>query len=162
MDFQNAFDVAVTVDAVYDALLDLERVVPCLPGAEVLGHDGDSLSVMVKVRVGATSLQYRAGVSVVGRDDRSHRASLAIRARETRGQGTADATAQLQLEPHGAGTHVQLSTELKLTGKVATMGRGIIAAVSEHLVEQFSRNLFAMLESADPSAGSPPGLTAVT
>jgi len=156
MRFHHEFDVGVALDTVYDALLDIERVAPCLPGAEVLARTGaDAFSVAVKVRVGAASLQYRGDVQVLERDDQARRAVLSIKARETRGQGAAEATAEMRLAAGDAATRVGLDTEVNLTGKAATMGQGIIAAVSERLVGQFAQNLSSMLAPADPRPRGP-------
>lgn len=156
MDFTNTFSIRADVDDVYRTLLDIERVTPCVPGAKVLEQiDERSFKASVKVRVGPVAMQYRSDVEIVSRDDDDHHAVLAVKAREVRGQGTADATAEMRVQPLGDAAEVAVATEVRLTGKVAAMGHGIIQSVSEQLVDQFARNLATMLEGG-PDAQPPP------
>ena len=102
MKFENTFEVDAPIDEVYATLLDVERVAPCVPGAEVIEKSGDNAyTVAIKVRVGPISMTYRGNVEIVERDDANHRAVMRARARETRGQGTADAASTLTLVQEG-------------------------------------------------------------
>ena len=102
MKFENTFAVDAPIDEVYAALLDVERVAPCVPGAEVLDKTGDdAYQVAIKVKVGPISMTYKGNVEVVERDDANHRAVMRARARETRGQGTADARVDMSLAEEG-------------------------------------------------------------
>jgi uncharacterized protein len=156
MKFENAFDVQAPIDEVYATMLDIERVAPCLPGAQVLEKTGDaSYKVAVKIKLGPISMQYRGDVEVIERDDDAHRAVLSIKAREARGQGTADASTEVALR-NGDGdgaTHAVLSADVQLSGKAAAMGQGVIQDVSARLVDQFAANLAAMLEGGGEAAG---------
>ncbi len=158
MKFENEFDVQAPIDEVYAALLDVERVAPCLPGAQVLEKTGDnSYKVAVKVKLGPITMQYQGDVEIVERDDAAHRAVMGIRARETRGQGTADATAEMRLEEREGKTHGTIVSDVQLSGRAASMGRGVIQDVSGRLVDQFSSNLATMLEGgeeAEPEAAA--------
>src|ERR687894_2495088 len=99
MEFQNEFDVQAPIDEVYAAMLDLERVAPAMPGAEVLEkQDDDHYKVAIKVKVGPISMQYRGDVEVVEKNPDSHSAKLKVQARETRGQGTASADVDMRLD----------------------------------------------------------------
>lgn len=168
MEFSNEFDVAAPIDEVYGALLDLERVAPCVPGARVLARTGeDSYEVGIEVKVGPMSMQYRGEVEIVEKDPEGHAAVMRARAREARGQGTASAHVRMSLSGDGAGTHGQIATGLQLSGKAAAMGQGVIQDVSARIVEQFAANLAAMLSreageeapapggEARPAAGGP-------
>src|SRR6476620_4001790 len=105
MKFENTFAVDAPIDEVYTTLLDVERVAPCVPGAEVLEKSGDdAYTVAIKVRVGPISMTYKGNVEIVERDDENHRAVMRARARETRGQGTADARVDLSLVQDGPTT----------------------------------------------------------
>jgi len=159
MEFENAFDVAAPIEAVWSTLLDVERVAPCVPGAEVLERvSDDAYKVAIKVRVGPMSMQYRGDIEIVDTDPATHTARMRARARETRGQGNADADVRMHLSEQDGRTHGTIQTQVQLSGRVAAMGRGIIADVSGKIVEQFSENLAAMLGEgggADPAASEP-------
>src|SRR5690349_6085594 len=137
MKFENTFAVDAPIDEVYATLLDVERVAPCVPGAEVIEKSGDdAYTVAIKVRVGPISMTYRGNVEIVERDEANHRAVMRARARETRGQGTADATVEMKLSGDGDGTHGDITSDVALSGKAASMGRGIIQDVSAKLIDQ--------------------------
>ena len=157
MQFENSFDVEAPVDEVYKALLDVERVAPCVPGAEVLEQNGeDSYKVAIKVKVGPMSMQYKGDVEIVERDEASHRAVMRAKAREARGQGTANADVVLTLASEGdARTHGTMATDVQLSGRVASMGRGIIQDVSARIIDQFSANLAEMLGGGGEPAAEP-------
>src|SRR4051795_9941479 len=156
MKFENTFAVDAPIDEVYATLLDVERVAPCVPGAEVLEKTGDdAYQIAIKVRVGPISMTYRGNVEIVERDEAAHRAVMRARARETRGQGTADARVDLSLTQDGATTNGTMVADVQLAGRAAAMGRGVIQDVSAKIVTTFSQNLEAMLAggggAAEPS-----------
>jgi uncharacterized protein len=152
MKFENTFAVDAPIDEVYATLLDVERVAPCVPGAEVLEKTGDSAyQVAIKVRVGPISMTYRGNVEIVERDDANHRAVMRARARETRGQGTADARVDLALAQDGPTTNGTMVADVQLAGRAAAMGRGVIQDVSAKIVSTFSQNLEAMLRGPAPA-----------
>jgi uncharacterized protein len=166
MKFENTFAVDAPIDEVYATLLDVERVAPCVPGAEVLEKTGDNAyQVAIKVRVGPISMTYRGNVEIVERDDENHRAVMRARARETRGQGTADARVELTLVQEGQTTKGTMVADVQLAGRAAAMGRGVIQDVSAKIISTFAQNLEAMLSGAAPPeaaaapAGGAPGAT---
>src|SRR3954449_7085191 len=102
MEFQNEFDVKAPLDEVWNTVLDVERVAPCVPGAEVLEKvSNDAYKVGIKVKLGPVSMQYRGDMEIVERDDAAHRAVMKVQAKEARGQGTATATATMAMEEAG-------------------------------------------------------------
>jgi len=146
MEFQNEFDVKAPLDQVWDAVLDLERVAPCVPGAEVLERTSDdAYKVGIKVKVGPVSMQYRGDVEIVDKDPSAHHAQMTAKAREARGQGTANANVDMTLSGNGDMTHGTIKTEVQLSGRAAAMGQGVIKDVSARIVDQFSANLAEML-----------------
>jgi uncharacterized protein len=166
MKFENTFAVDAPIDEVYATLLDVERVAPCVPGAEVIEKSGDdAYTVAIKVRVGPISMTYRGNVEIVERDEANHRAVMRARARETRGQGTADARVDLSLAQEGATTNGTMVADVQLAGRAAAMGRGVIQDVSAKLVSTFAQNLEQMLsggggttaDAAPPAATAPAG-----
>jgi carbon monoxide dehydrogenase subunit G len=162
MKFENTFAVEAPIDEVYTTLLDVERVAPCVPGAEVLEKTGDdTYQVAIKVRVGPISMTYRGNVEIVERDDANHHAVMRARARETRGQGTADARVDLSLDQQGETTNGTMVADVQLAGRAAAMGRGVIQDVSAKIVSTFAQNLEAMLAGrgapAEPEAAAAAG-----
>jgi carbon monoxide dehydrogenase subunit G len=158
MRFENTFAVDAPIDAVYAAMLDVERVAPCVPGAEVLERTDDgAYKVAIKVKVGPISMTYRGSVEVVEDDPEARRAVMRVRAREARGQGTADAEVQMRLAQSNGATQGAITTDVQLSGRAGSMGRGVIEDVSGRIVETFAQNLAAMLapESARAAASEP-------
>jgi uncharacterized protein len=157
MQFQNSFEVDAPIEQVWETLLDVERVAPNVPGARVLERtDDDAYKVAIKVKVGPMSMTYNGEVEITERDDAAHRAVMKARAKESRGQGTADADVTMELSTRNGGTAATVATDVKLTGKVATMGQGVIKDVSGRLVDTFAQNLAAMLSGEQAPAEPPP------
>ena len=151
MKFENSFDVNAPIGDVWNALLDVERVAPTVPGAQVLERTGDdAYKVAIKVRVGPMSMTYQGEVEITDRDEAEHRAVMKARARESRGQGTANADVVMVLSGDDGRTSATVTTDVQLSGKVATMGQGVLQDVSGRLVETFAKNLAAMLEGGGP------------
>jgi carbon monoxide dehydrogenase subunit G len=148
MKFENTFAIEAPISQVWDALMDVQRVAPCMPGAQVLERgDGDAYKVGVRVKVGPISMQYRGQVEISERDDAAHTATMRARARETRGQGTANAVIHMSLVERADATQATIETELQLSGRAASMGRGVLVDVSQQLIGEFATNLAAMLGS---------------
>jgi uncharacterized protein len=155
--FENQFDVDAPLEQVWEAMLDVERVAPTVPGAQVLERTGeDAYKVAIKVKVGPMSMTYRGEVEITERDDAAHRAVMKARARESRGQGTADADVTMVLSGANGGTSATVTTEVQLSGKVATMGQGVLQDVSGRLVQTFAENLATMLAGGTAAAVETP------
>src|SRR5215210_3805730 len=156
MRFENRFDVEAPLDRVWDAMLDVERVAPTVPGAQVLEQiSDDAYKVAIKVKVGPMSMTYRGEVEITERDEAAHRAVMKARAKESRGQGTADADVTMVLSGDDGRTSATVTTDVQLSGKVATMGQGVLQDVSRRLIETFAANLAAMLAGGpSPAAGA--------
>jgi carbon monoxide dehydrogenase subunit G len=159
MRFENQFAVDSPIETVWDAVLDVERVAPTVPGAQVLEQTGDdAYKVAIKVRVGPMSMTYRGEVEIAERDDDAHRAVMKARAKEARGQGTADADVTMQLRGENGRTSATVTTEVELSGKAAQMGQGVLQDVAGRLVETFAKNLETMLEGGEaPATEAPAG-----
>jgi uncharacterized protein len=156
MELTNEFEVAVPVAEAWSVLTDVERIAPCLPGAELKEVEGDEYRGLVKVKVGPITASYRGAAHFTELDEVAHRAVLQAEGRETRGQGNASATIVATLSASDLGTKVQVATELSITGKVAQFGRGVLADVSAKLLDQFVQNLETMvLAPAPDTAGEP-------
>jgi carbon monoxide dehydrogenase subunit G len=156
MRFENHFDVDAPLEQVWAAVLDVERVAPTVPGAQVLERTGEnSYKVAIKVRVGPMSMTYRGEVEITERDEAAHRAVMKARAKESRGQGTADADVTMLLDGTDGRTSATVTTDVQLSGKVATMGQGVLQDVSGRLVGTFAENLAAMLAGGEPAEAAP-------
>ena len=157
MRFENHFDVDAPIEQVWNAVLDVERVAPTVPGAQVLDRiSEDAYKVAIKVKVGPMSMTYRGEVEITERDEAAHRAVMKARAKESRGQGTADADVTMVLAGDDGRTSATVTTEVQLSGKVATMGQGVLQDVSRRLVETFAGNLAGMLETGEAAPPATP------
>ena len=146
MELVNEFTVNRPIEQAWAVLTDVERIAPCLPGAQLQEIEGDIYRGVVKVKVGPISAALKGEAHFVERDDANHRAVLKGEGRDTKGNGNASAliTATLEeLSPTSAKCVVH--TDLNMTGKVAQFGRGALADISSKLMQQFSKNLDAML-----------------
>ena len=158
----NEFTVNHPIEKAWPILVDVERIAPCLPGAqlqEVAHEDGEEVyRGVVKVKLGAIHSQFKGEARLVERDDEQHRARLKASGRDTGGRGNASAEIVAQatsLSP--TSTHVAVTTDLHITGKVAQFGRGIMGDVSHKLLGQFADNLHEMLDAdqgGEPAAAA--------
>jgi hypothetical protein len=157
MELKNEFHVSVPIGVAWAVLTDLERVAPCMPGAELQEVEGDEYRGIVKVKVGPISAQYKGTARFVEKDDNDHRAVLLAEGRDTRGQGNASATVTAIAVPDEDGTTVSIVTELSITGKVAQFGRSVMSDVSAKMLGEFADRLEAdVLSQGSESAPSEP------
>lgn len=143
----NEFTVNRPIEEAWPVICDVERIAPCLPGAQLQEIEGDTYRGVVKIKLGAVNANFKGEASFVDRDDENHRATLTASGRDTGGRGnaSADVTAEAEaLSP--TSTRCVVTAELHITGKVAQFGRGIMGDVSKKLMNQFSANLNEMLD----------------
>ena len=155
MDLNHEFAVNVPIDQAWQILTDLERIAPCLPGAQLTEIEGDTYRGQVKIKVGPILAQFKGQASFVSRDDNAHKATLKGEGRDTTGKGNASAmiTAELtSITP--TSTKCTVHTDLSISGKVAQFGRGALADVSDKLLAQFSENLNQLI-AASPAIAQP-------
>src|SRR5438046_8104241 len=126
MELTNEFRVDVPVEEAWTILTDVERIAPCMPGAELQEIQGEEYRGIVKIKVGPITAQYKGKASFIEKDDANHKAVLRAEGRDTRGQGNANATVTATLESDGGGTKVSVVTDLAVTGRVAQFGRGVL------------------------------------
>jgi carbon monoxide dehydrogenase subunit G len=138
---EDEFRVNVPVEEAWTVLLDLERIAPCMPGAQLQEVEGDEFRGTVKVKVGPITAQYKGAARFTEVDEAARRAVIRAEGRDTRGQGNASATITAELTPETDGTKVRIESDVTITGKVAQFGRGVIADVSTKLLGQFVENL---------------------
>lgn len=158
MELKSDFEVSVGVDRAWEVLTNPELIAPCLPGARLDEVEGDEFRGAVKVKVGPISAEYRGKATMVEMNRDELRIVIRAEGRDTRGAGNAAADITALMEAASdASTKVEVTTDLKISGKVAQFGRGVLGDVSAKLMGQFVDNLEEMLgESAEADAGEAP------
>jgi carbon monoxide dehydrogenase subunit G len=143
MKLEQAFEVDAPLEAVWETLIDVERVAPCLPGAAVTGRNDDgSFNGTFSVRIGPASASYAGKLYMGDIDERAHTATMRAAGTDKRGQGGARATIVSKLTPLGGSTQVEVVTDYAITGRLASFGRsGMIEDISERLLREFARCL---------------------
>jgi uncharacterized protein len=143
MELVNEFRVPVSVDTAWKVLTDVERVAPCIPGAQLLSVDGDDFTGAVKVKVGPITVSYQGEATFQEKDEAAQRVVIKANGKETRGNGAAAALVTAQLKDEGDATSVVITTDLTISGKAAQFGRGVLTDVAGNLIAQFAKRLEA-------------------
>jgi carbon monoxide dehydrogenase subunit G len=157
MEFDNSFEVPLPVDETWKLLMDIRRIAPCLPGAELTEVvDERTYKGKVGVRLGPVSLAFAGTVKFDEIDDAAHRAKISAQGSDAKGRGGANATATFHLEPVTGGSKVLVHTNLTLSGAVAQYGRGvgIIQVTAAQIITQFANNLKAQFAPAPAVASA--------
>jgi uncharacterized protein len=141
MEITDSFRVSTPIDATWKVMLDIEGIAPCMPGAQLQEVEGDEYRGIVKVKVGPITAQYKGSARLAEVDEKNRRIVIDASGRDTRGQGNAKATIVVTMTAEGAGTKVDVATDLSITGKVAQFGRGVLVDVSSKLMGQFVENV---------------------
>ena len=158
MDLVDSFVLPLPIDRAWDLLLDLEKIAPCMPGAQLTEIEGDEHRGKVKIKVGPITAQFAGQARFTEKDAAAHRAVITAEGREARGQGNANAVVTASLSaidgPAGPGsaTKVEVVTDLTISGKVAQFGRGVIVDVSSKLISQFVANVEKMVNEDNAAA----------
>jgi carbon monoxide dehydrogenase subunit G len=137
MKIENEFRVNAPLDTAWEILTDIPTIAPCMPGAKLTSVEDDTYSGTVKIKVGPITAEYAGTAHFLAKDDAGHRAELSAKGRDSRGSGNAEAVIVAQLAADGDATLVNIDTDLKLSGKVAQFGRGVMVDVSTKLIGQF-------------------------
>jgi len=152
MRIEDRFTVSLPVDEAWKVFLDVERIAPCMPGAQLQEVDGDTYKGVVKVKLGAITASFKGEMRFTEVDEAARRVVFNAKARELRGQGNASATVTAMLrEAEGGSTEVGIDTDLSITGRVAQFGRSVMGDVSARLLGEFARCL-----EEDLAGGSQP------
>ena len=147
----DTFRVDTSIDNTWNTLLDIERIAPCMPGAQLQEIEGDEFRGIVKVKVGPITAQYKGAARLVLVDPVTRTIKIDASGRDTRGQGNASALLTVTMADDNGATVVDVDTELNVTGKVAQFGRGVMAEVSTKILKQFVENLERDVLSGEPS-----------
>lgn len=154
MKIENEFTVDAPVEQAWEAMLDLERIAPCLPGASIdEAADGEYQGTMA-VKMGPISARYRGTVKIEEADEGGRRAVVRANGRETRGQGSASATITSTLSEENGGTRVRVETDMQVSGRVAQFGRGIMQDVAEEIIGRFSECVEQEIKNGGTVTGS--------
>jgi carbon monoxide dehydrogenase subunit G len=161
MEITDQFRVSTPIDETWKVLLDIERIAPCLPGAQLQEIDGEEFRGVVKVKVGPITAQYKGAARLAEVDEVGRRIVIDASGRDTRGQGNASAKILVTMTGDESGTEVSVHTDLSITGKVAQFGRGVLGDVSAKLLGQFVERLEADVlgrggEAIAPASASTP------
>lgn len=151
----NEFTVTAPIDKAWALLTDLEQVAPLMPGAQLVGREGEEYLGKVKLKVGPVNSEFSGKAHFVERDESQHKALIDARGKESRGTGNAAAVVTLQLHEAGDRTRVTVDTDLKVVGKLAQFGSGMLQQVSEKLLGQFVDALEAKLIGGEAAAAAP-------
>jgi carbon monoxide dehydrogenase subunit G len=139
MRLENSFQVAAPPEQAWALLMDIPRIIPCMPGAKLEEMvDESTWKATMAVKLGPISLSFLTDVKREEADEAARRAKLSAKAREARGRGNAQATIESSLTPQSGGTRVDIVTDLQLAGPVAQYGRGLVEDVSSELVTRFA------------------------
>ncbi|GAS91200.1 SRPBCC family protein [Mycolicibacterium brisbanense] len=153
MQLVNEFTVDAPLDVAWAALTDIPRVVGCIPGAELEGHEGEDYRARVAVKVGPVGLTLAGTATVVSRDDTAHQMVVRGAARDRTGNGSAEATVTMSVRDGGGHAQVTVRTDLELGGRIAQFGSGVISQVANRIIGQFVRRLNSLIAPAEqPSA----------
>ena len=153
MEIENEFDVPAPIDHVWTYLLDVERVAPCMPGAELTEVvDDHTWKGKVNMKLGPVSLAFAGTVTMQERDDQAKRIVLAAKGMEQRGKGAANASVTSWLEQGDGVTNVKMRADIHLTGTVAQLSRGLLPEVSRKLTQQFADCLLQSMQAAEVQA----------
>jgi uncharacterized protein len=156
MDLHNDFDVPAPVDEVWAYMLDVEKIAPCMPGAELTEVvDDKNWKGKVTVKVGPVSMAFLGTVTIEERDEAAKRVVLKADGRDSRGKGAANALVTVKMEPGGAGTKVSIDTDLTITGAAAQYARGgMIQDISGRLTKEFANCLQSNMQAAGAAASA--------
>jgi carbon monoxide dehydrogenase subunit G len=155
MQLENSFSVSAPPDRVFAYLLDVNKIVGCVPGAELSEVvDPTTFKGKVKIKVGPITVAYNGTAKIVDRNDAQRSATLEAEGRETTGPGSARAKALMSVESDGAGSTVKIVTDYNVAGRVAQFGRGVMEDVSRRIVNDMAACIKANVEAAEPASGA--------
>jgi carbon monoxide dehydrogenase subunit G len=153
---ENTIEIPAPIERVWDYMLDVERVAPCMPGAELTETvDDRTWRGKVAVKLGPVSLSFSGTVVMQERDEAARTVVLKADGREAKGKGSATALVTSRMEDvDGSGTRVVIATDLSISGALAQFGRGMLADVSQRMAGQFAECLAARMSAEAEAAAA--------
>jgi uncharacterized protein len=150
MQLENSFTIDAPIEKAWEALNTPQTIAPCFPGATLTEYEGDTFTGTVKVKLGPISLTYKGKGVYKERDDAAHRVVIDASGRDSRGNGTAEATVVGTMTADGPDkTAVTMVTDMKITGRPAQFGRGVISDVADKIIGQFASCVASKLQAGD-------------
>jgi len=137
MKLNNEFTVNVPIERAWEVLTDIPAIAPCLPGAQLTGQEGSVYSGTMKIKVGPATAEYSGTADFLVQDAEARHVEISAKGKDKRGSGNASAVITADMTPAGEGTRVTIDTDLKVSGKVAQFGKGVMGEISEKLIGQF-------------------------
>jgi carbon monoxide dehydrogenase subunit G len=141
MNFAYTLKLDLPLDEAWSTLMDIERIAPCMPGAKIESHDGDTYTGRLKVKLGPMELTYRGDIRFIERDDDAKRAVVDAQAKEIKGRGAAKSQITIAGASVEGGAEIHVESEFSVSGKAAQFGRGVMEEVGEKLMDDFARRL---------------------
>lgn len=160
MKITNSVELPGSPSEVFELLLDLEKVAPCMPGSNLIGKDGDAYLGDVKIKVGPLSMTYGGTLRFLEVDHENRRATMKAAAREKNGQGNAEALITASVSTAPSGSLLEVETDLNIRGRAAQFGRGAMVDVSGKIMQQFADNLAALQSGASNPVAANDGIAA--
>jgi carbon monoxide dehydrogenase subunit G len=155
MQLENSFSIGAPPERVFAYLLDVNKIVGCVPGAELAEVvDPTTFKGKVKIKVGPITVAYNGTARITDRDDANRTATLEADGRETTGPGSARAKAHMSVQADGAGSMVKIITDYSVAGRVAQFGRGVMEDVSRRIVNDMAACIKANVEAGEPGGGA--------
>jgi carbon monoxide dehydrogenase subunit G len=138
VELDHTFSTGKPTEYNWDAVLDLDRLIPCVEGGRVIERTSpDTAKAEIVVKMGALSMTFRGSVDVAERDEDAHRAVIRVKSKDTGGQGYANAQVAFTLNDGGGTIH----TAAQISGKAASMGEGVVQTVLDALIDDFTQKL---------------------
>jgi uncharacterized protein len=154
----NEFVVAADPDTVWSHLLDMEQVAQCVPGARVEEVvPPATYRGKIRLKIGPMTVEYRGEATLLEVNEEARQATIQMKAREARGQGSAVATVRNSLQAVPEGTRVRAETELEITGPQAQFGKGVLEDVGGRILEEFTARLERQIAASEEAAGGSTG-----
>lgn len=157
MEMQNSFTVPADIATAWEVLMDVPRIAPCMPGAELTEVvDENHFKGNAKLRVGPVQLRFAGEAELTDVDAQAHTARVSAKGNDTKGRGAAQADVTFALVEEDGSTRVDINTDLNLTGSVAQYGRaaGLISEIAAQIIAEFAKNLEGQLSPATPVDGT--------
>jgi hypothetical protein len=156
VELSNSFEVARPIGETWAALTDVERVAPCLPGAQMHAVGDGEYRGVIRVRLGPITTRFAGAARIVEQNATDYKIVVEGQGLDADGESTADAVLTAKLEPiSDTTTRVLVDTDLAISGRVAQLGKGVLPEVTTNLVAQFSGNLAALLDGTHGHARQP-------
>ena len=162
MEITNSFTVDEPIEKAWELLTDIPFIAPCLPGAKLTDEVDGVYSGGIKIKVGPVTAEYKGSAEFVEKDETTYKAVINGKGRDTRGAGNAQALITAQMVPVGTATQVDIITDLKISGKVAQFGRGVMQDVSSKLLGQFAECLETKIAETKAAPAEPVPATTIT